>query len=34
MASYTLEYIKIIILNIIELNENKRLTSEDVFNSS
>ena len=34
MASYTLEYIKIIILNIIELNEKKRLTSEDVFNSS
>ena len=34
MASYTLEYIKTIILNIIEFDSNKRLTCEDVLNSS
>ena len=34
MASYTPEYIKKIILNMIELDPNKRLTCEDVLNSS
>ena len=34
MASYTPEYIKTIILNMIELDPNKRLTCEDVLNSS
>ena len=34
MASYTPEYIKTIIINMIELDPNKRLTCEDVLNSS
>ena len=34
MASYTPDYIKTIILNMIELEPNKRLTCEDVLNSS
>ena len=34
MASYTPDYIKTIILNMIELDPNKRLTCEDVLNSS
>ena len=34
MASYTPEYIKKIIVNMIELDPNKRLTCENVLNSS
>ena len=34
MASYTPEYIKSIIVNMIELDPNKRLTCENVLNSS
>ena len=34
MASYTPEYIKSIIINMIEIDPNKRLTCEDVLNSS
>ena len=34
MASYTPEYIKDIIINMIEIDPNKRLTCEEVLNSS
>ena len=34
MASYTPDYIKTIIVNMIELDPNKRLSCEDVLNSS
>jgi hypothetical protein len=34
MASYTPEYIKKIIVNMIELDPNRRLSCESVLNSS